>query len=114
MIIEERLYNHLVANVPSLSGRVFANIMHQDTAKPAMVYTVNEELTRQEFSCSEIETSWVLELYHHEYLSNKEIKNEVKQAVASFPEFVGDIAVEDGYDTDSELYVQIIQFKTKE
>ena len=115
-MIEQELFNHLVVNVPSVSGMVFANILHHDTEKPALVYNVMQETSVKSFSCGydDVDTEWVIHLYHTEYLKNKEIKNEVKDAIASFPNTVGDITVEDGFDEESELFVQIIQFSTKE
>lgn len=115
-MIETELYEHLKTNVPLVEARVFANVMHQDTQKPAMVYTVNFEKSDPSLDgdCDDVTIDWQIHIYGEEYLSNKLVKNEVKVALKSFNYDVQDVVVQDGFDTESELYVQIINFKTKD
>ena len=114
-MIEQDLYAHLVAQVPTVEGRVFANIMAQDTPKPALVYTVlTETPARLSSACDDARNGreWMIHIYHTEYMANKTVKTEVTAALRSFATAVHGIVIEDGFDEESELFVQIIQFKT--
>jgi len=113
-MIEQALYEHLKANVPLVTGRVFANVMHQNTDKPAMVYTVVSErdITSLGGDCNDVNIEWQVHVYAEEYLENKLVKNEVKAALKTFEPWVRDIVVSDGFDEQSELYVQVITFHT--
>jgi len=112
-MIETKLWDHLKLNVPSVSSRVFANIINQDTPKPALVYTVGIEIPGT-MTCSSDKNyrEWEITLYGESYSQNKDIKEEVVTALKSFEVDVMGIAIEDGYDTEAELYAQHIQFTT--
>lgn len=115
-MIEIDLLNHLKANVPSVSQRVFANVFHQNTEKPALIYTVLSEQIAPSLGggCTDKinHREWVIHSYAEGYAENKEIKNEVIAALKSFDPIVSGITVEDGFDEQSELFVQIITFQT--
>lgn len=115
-MIEVSLYEHLKANVTSVNERVFANVMHQNTEKPAMVYTVTEERPNVSLSteCLGADMEWVLHIYAEKYTENKTVKNEVVAALKTFEPRAKDIRVSDGFDEQSELYIQVIQFKTNQ
>lgn len=115
-MIETLLYEHLKTSVPLVGGRVFANIMHQDTAKPALVYLVTSERPHMSLSpeCLGSEMEWVIYSYAEAYTQNKEIKNEVIAALKSFSPRAKEIQVSDGFDEESELFVQVIKFKTNQ
>lgn len=113
-MIEVSLYEHLKSNVSLVEERIFANVMHQDTPKPAMVYTVTEERPHVSLSpeCLGSEVDWVIHIYAEKYIDNKNVKNEVVAALKTFDPRAKEIKVSDGFDEESELYVQVIQFKT--
>ena len=114
-MIEIDLLNHLGENVSSVNGRVFANIMHQNTQKPALVYTVTREEISGGIKCvdsNKRDRDWVIYIYSDRYIEAKEIKNEVADALRSFQHVVKNIIAEDGFDEEAELFVQIITFKT--
>lgn len=117
-MIEVEIYEHLKANVPLVGERVFANIMHQDTLKPAMVYTVISESSDTPLSADctdeDVTIAWQIHICGEKYHDNKLVKNEVKAALKSFGHGMQDIVVEDGFDTESELYIQIVNFITKD
>jgi len=117
-MIEAYLYEHLKTNVPLVGGRVFANILHQDTVKPALVYTVISETPSVSLSgdCSDEETErqWEINIYADEYFLNKKVKNEVKVALSSFSHRVADVVIEDSFDMEAHLFVQVVNFKTKD
>ena len=115
-MIEERLYQHLVDHVPSLGGRVYANIMEQDTTKPALVYVIDSERIDGGITCDDpdITTVWELYLYGEGYLTNKQIKDEIRAALSAFDPQPTDWLVEDAVDVEGGLFTQIIHFKTQE
>jgi hypothetical protein len=117
-MIEQDLYEHLKASVPLVGGRVFANVLHQDTIKPAMVYTVISEKSDDSLlmHCADADVTidWQIHIYGDAYLANKLVKNEVKSALKSFAHHVEDVVVQDGFDQETELYVQIVNFITKD
>jgi hypothetical protein len=117
-MIESELYEHIRSSVPLVGGRVYANIMAQDTQKPALVYTViKEDVRTGVVSCASDDGSrnrreWMIHTYHESYSANKEVKEEVVAALRSFGHAVFDISIEDGFDEETELYVQLIKFYT--
>ena len=115
-MIETDLYEHLKASVPLVNERVYANVLRQDVDKPAMVYTVVSERSTPSLGleCEEVVIDWQIHIYGDAYHANKLVKNEVKAALKSFSHHVLDVVVQDGFDEDEELYVQIVNFKTKD
>lgn len=115
-MIEQRLWEHLKLNVPSVSDRVYANIMAQSVSKPALVYTVIEEAVKVSMGsgCNSDRNRryWEISSYADAYLLNKNVKEEVVAALKSFEVGVTNIKIEDGFDTQEELYVQHITFNT--
>jgi len=118
-MIEAELLAHLKDNVSLVSSRVFPNQMEQNTVKPAMVYRVafeSDDVSLSGEACLESGSlmEWEVFIFSNEYLENKTVKNEVKQALYSFGHGIHDVVmVGDGYDEESELYVQELNFKTK-
>ena len=113
-MIEERLYQHLLSEVSSVEGRVFANVPEQATAKPCVVFAVDLEAIPDGSNCQMKRKSKIrfqVDIYGKEYFELKTIKNEVLDALASFKPFITDITVEDGYEDLTQLFVQIVKFK---
>ena len=118
-MIETRLYEHLRDQVTGVGGRVFANIMAQDTDKPALVYLVDTGTVdlAQAAVClgtPPTETKWEIYVYASAYMEAKTIKNEVRDAMASFSPIPDIFTFGDAFEVESELFVQIIKFTTQE
>ena len=115
-MITAKLWEHLKLTVPSVNDRVFANLMAENTPKPALVYTVVKELVRVNMggACSSDRNfrTWEITAYAEGYAQNKSIKDEVVSALKTFEYDVTGIEIEDGFDTQSELYAQHITFNT--
>ncbi len=115
-MIEIDIATHLKDNVPSVGGRVFANVIAQDTPRPVLVYTVVSERVSGGLSgaCDHDRNarSWDITVYAEGYLEAKNIKNEVTAALKSFSYTAKNITAEDGFDEESELFAQIITFNT--
>ena len=111
-MIEEALYDHLKANVPSVSGRVYPMIMPQDCDKPAMVYTVVMDMDDQtDVGCVMANnTRFQIDVYAENYLQAKQIKNEVKSALYAFEYYPSELNTMDWFEGEFELFRQIIEF----
>lgn len=114
-MIEDAIYEHLKNNVPLVAGRVFANVLHQSTVKPALVYTVISEKYESSLGgeCKKPVMDWQIHIYGEKYRDNKLVKNEVKDALDALT-YVKNFHAQDGFDEESELFVQVINFTTKD
>ena len=113
-MIEQELWEHLKNSVPLVEQRVYANIIAQTTAFPAMVYTVTKELATGGPGCADNNRyrEWNITVYAERYLLAKEIKEQIVVALKSFANNVYNIEISDGFEETHELFAQIVNFKT--
>jgi len=111
-MIEVDISQHLITEVPSVEGRVFANVIAQDTVKPVIVYTIVGEYVSGSCQSDSNYREWDVTLYTEGYEEGKIIKNEVIAALKSCSHNVKGIVVEDAFETQAELFSQIITFHT--
>ena len=111
-MIEADLFNHLQSKVLSVSGRVYPLVMPQDCPKPALVYTVVNDMDNRgvEGCVSSYNTRFQVDVYATSYLEAKTIKNEVKGALYLFSHYPEVLNSRDGFEEDQELFRQIIDF----
>ncbi len=111
-MIEQELFTHLKNNVPLVSERIYPLIMPQDCTKPALVYTVVNDGDNKglEGCISSYDTRFQVDVYATSYLAAKNIKNEVKSALYAFSSYPEGLNSRDGFEEDTELFRQIIDF----
>ncbi len=111
-MIEEELFTHLKDNVPLVDERVYPLIMPQDCTKPALVYAVVNDGDNHcaEGDVSSYDTRFQVDVYALSYMEAKNIKNEVKSALYAFTSYPEALNSRDGFEEDTELFRQIIDF----
>lgn len=115
-MIEEDLVSHLSTEVATLIGeRVYPLVMPQDCVKPALVYTVVNDLDNQGINGGSTGFSMRIQIdcYAESYTKAKELKNAVKIALYSFEHYPHDLNNRDIYEETTKLHRQLIDFKLK-
>lgn len=111
----EELYKYLRINVASVSGRVYPMIMPQDCVKPAIVYSVVNNGDQQNLNDRETyqEIRFQIDIYANSYMEAQTISTEVKSDLYDYEHFPYGLNSRDGFDSDTELFRQIIEFKIR-
>jgi len=110
------MINHIADNSPLLQGRLYPNIIPQNTKMPAAVYTVINNRDDQCTTTGQAYKSvqrFQIDIYAKTYKEVQQITTEVKNSLYSFNNTPFDISNRDGFETDSELFRQIIEFKIR-
>jgi len=111
-MIEQEMFTHLRDNVTSVGGRVFANVFHQDTVSPKLVFTRRDRI--DDVTCADPvrQTDWEIDVYADDYLDAVTIREETIAALAAFGHDIREVVSQDGFDEPAEQFVQIITFQT--
>ena len=110
--MEEILFAHLKDNVSLVEERVYPLIMPQNCTKPALVYTVVNDMDNQSLGSCVIsnEVRFQLDIYGASYSQVKAVTEEVKTALYSLESYPMGLNSRDGFEEEQELYRQIIDF----
>jgi len=110
------MINYIADNTPLLQGRIYPLIIPQNTQMPAAVYTVINNRDDQCTTTGQAYKSvqrFQIDIYANTYKEVQQITTAVKSALYSFPNVPFEISNRDGFETDSELFRQIIEFKIR-
>lgn len=110
---EMELFSHLSTNVPLVDERVYPLLMPENCAKPALVYTLISENDKQSLNSSKaygMRQRFQIDVYGKTYSSVKMIKEQVKEALYLFSKFPHGLSVTEGYESDTKLFRQTLDF----
>lgn len=112
-MIEQDLFSHLSTEVTLVNERVYPLLMPQDCKKPALIYTMVSENDKQSINslgAYDTKHRFQIDMYSKSYAEVKAIKKQVKTALYSFISFPHNLSVLEGYERDTKLFRQTIDF----
>lgn len=117
-MIELELRNYLlsVLEIKEIIGKkLFANIAPQDVVGPFMVFTVVNDTDQNSVQGDNYSnnTLFQIDCYDKSYSKVKKLKGAVKKAMYEFSYHPYDFNSRDGYESNTKLHRQLINFKLK-
>jgi len=114
-MIEQDLFSHLSTNVTQVDGRVYPLIMPQDSEKPSIVYTIVADSDKSSINNGAygFDMRVQIDVYAPSYILAKEIRDSVKSAMYTFVHYPHGFSARDGYESDTKLFRQLIEFYLK-
>lgn len=113
-MVEIDLVSHIKQNTPLVSGRVFPQLMPQNSETPSIVYSVTYDSDIETLGCAVGKNiRFQVDVYSYSYAEVKATKEQVKTALYSFKHKVMDLSTNDLYEDDTKLHRQRIDFKFK-
>lgn len=116
MSVEEEMVAHLEAHAPLvalLSDRIYPLVAPQDCKTPYIRYqNINDaDVTSVQGDNYENKILMQIDVFSTSYKEVKEILGAVKVAMYEFKHFPHDFNARDGYEQETKLHRQLIQFK---
>lgn len=114
-MIEVDLVSHLLEQVTLVDGRVYPLIMPQNDLFPSVVCTVVNNQDKQRLNGLPYgETLRIqLNVYAESYKDVKEVLVAVKSALYAFTHYPYELSSKDGFESETKLHTQQIEFYLK-
>ena len=111
-MIERDLYQHLVNNVPLVSGRVYQLTFPQNVVKPAILiaFVSDGSIQREGFVSLGGRKRIQIDIYDKGFYDCKSVKDEVLAALATFTPAPQNINAQSVYEKEVFLYRDILDF----